>query len=48
MMNWTKDNYLVSTDDSLLQLDVIHHNLSQTTWAAGIDEATCATPSRTA
>ena len=26
MLNWTKDNYLVSTDDSLLQLDVIHQN----------------------
>ena len=39
-MNWTKENYLVSTDNDLLQLDVIHANLAATTWAAGIDEAT--------
>jgi GNAT superfamily N-acetyltransferase len=39
-MNWTKENYLVSTDDALLQLDVIHANLTRSTWAAGIDEAT--------
>jgi GNAT superfamily N-acetyltransferase len=43
MLNWTQENYLVSTDDSLLQLDVIHHNLGLTTWAAGIDEATVRT-----
>ena len=40
MMNWTKQDYLVSTDDSLLQLDVIHENLARTHWAEGIDEAT--------
>jgi GNAT superfamily N-acetyltransferase len=40
MMNWTKEDYVVSTDASLLQLDVIHQNLARTTWAAGIDEAT--------
>jgi GNAT superfamily N-acetyltransferase len=40
MMNWTKENYVVSTDNSLLQLDVIHRNLGQTHWAAGIDEET--------
>jgi len=36
-MNWTKDNYLVSTDNTLLQLPVIHANLTRSTWAAGID-----------
>jgi GNAT superfamily N-acetyltransferase len=39
-MNWTKENYLVSTDNDLLKLDVIHQNLGRSTWAAGIDEAT--------
>ncbi|WP_036169224.1 GNAT family N-acetyltransferase [Massilia sp. 9096] len=39
-MNWTKENYLVSTDAALLQLDVIHANLTRSTWAAGIDAAT--------
>lgn len=39
-MNWTKDTYLVSTDDNLLQLDVIHANLTRSTWASGIDETT--------
>lgn len=39
-MNWTKENYLVSTDNALLQLDVIHANLTRSPWAEGIDEAT--------
>lgn len=39
-MNWTKENYLISTDDALLQLDVIHANLTRSTWARGIDEST--------
>lgn len=36
-MNWTKDTYLVSTDNALLQLPVIHANLTRSTWAEGID-----------
>lgn len=36
-MNWTKDKYLVSTDNALLQLPVIHANLTRSTWAEGID-----------
>ncbi|TFW07286.1 N-acetyltransferase [Oxalobacteraceae bacterium OM1] len=39
-MDWTKENYLVSTDGALLQRDVIHANLTCSTWAAGIDAAT--------
>ena len=39
-MNWTKGNFLVSTDRGLLQLGVIHEHLARSTWAAGIDEAT--------
>jgi GNAT superfamily N-acetyltransferase len=39
---WTKENYRVSTDDALLQLDVIHDGLTRSTWAAGIDKATVA------
>ena len=36
-MNWTKDKYLVSADNALLQLPVIHANLTRSTWAEGID-----------
>ena len=39
-MDWTKDNYLVSTDNALLQLAVIHAYLSSSSWAAGIDADT--------
>lgn len=39
-MNWTKENFLISTDDALLQLDVIYANLTRSTWARGIDVAT--------
>jgi GNAT superfamily N-acetyltransferase len=39
-MHWTQAHYLVSTDDSLLQLDVIHDNLTRSSWAAGINLAT--------
>lgn len=39
-MNWAKEDYQVSTDDALLQLNVIYENLTRSTWARGIDEAT--------
>jgi GNAT superfamily N-acetyltransferase len=39
-MNWTKDGFLVSTENARLQLGVIHDYLTRSTWAAGIDEAT--------
>jgi GNAT superfamily N-acetyltransferase len=42
-MNWTRRNYLVSTDNALLQLDVIHANLTRSSWAAGIDQDTVRT-----
>lgn len=41
-MNWMKEDYQVSADDALLQLDVIHENLTRSTWARGIDEETVA------
>lgn len=39
-MNWTKGNYLVSTDNALLQLAVIHAYLYGSSWATGIDADT--------
>jgi GNAT superfamily N-acetyltransferase len=42
LMNWMKEDYQVSADDALLQLDVIHENLTRSTWARGIDEETVA------
>ncbi|WP_156895746.1 hypothetical protein [Massilia putida] len=39
-MNWTKENYLLSTDNALLQFGVIHDNLTRSTWDAGVDETT--------
>ncbi|MGP2471187.1 GNAT family N-acetyltransferase [Yersinia sp. 2540 StPb PI] len=38
--NWYKENYLISTDPSLLDIDAIHHALFRSTWAQGIDRET--------
>lgn len=42
MMNheWEKEGYLISTDPSKLDVPAIHHYLTRSTWAAGIDEET--------
>lgn len=36
ILNFTKEDYLISTDKSKLQLDVIHKFLSNSYWAKGI------------
>jgi len=33
---WKKDDYLVSTDKSKIDVDAVHHFLSQSYWAEGI------------
>jgi GNAT superfamily N-acetyltransferase len=35
-MIWIKENYSVSTDNTMLQLSVIHENLAKSSWAEGI------------
>ena len=42
-MNWANENYLISTDNALLQLEIIHENLTHSAWAAGVDESTVRT-----
>ncbi|NDL64382.1 GNAT family N-acetyltransferase [Acerihabitans arboris] len=39
VFTWSKDIYQVSTDRSLLDIDVIHQFLTQSHWAKGIDKA---------
>jgi GNAT superfamily N-acetyltransferase len=35
---WRRDGYLISTDASMLDLEVVHGYLSRSYWAAGIPE----------
>ena len=35
---WRRDGYLISTDASMLDLEVIHSYLSRSYWAAGVPE----------
>jgi GNAT superfamily N-acetyltransferase len=35
---WWRDGYLISTDASMLDLEVVHGNLSRSYWAAGVPE----------
>ena len=35
---WQRDGYLISTDASLLDLEVVHGYLSRSYWAAGVPE----------
>ncbi|MEA9389969.1 GNAT family N-acetyltransferase [Acerihabitans sp. TG2] len=37
---WRHDHYVISTDNSTLDIPAIHHALTRSTWAAGIDEDT--------
>lgn len=37
---WHNDHYVISTDNSRLDVPAIHHALTRSTWAAGIDEDT--------
>jgi len=37
---WHNDHYVISTDNSRLDIPAIHHALTRSTWAAGIDEDT--------
>lgn len=34
---WHKDNYLISTDPEKLNVQAVHHYLTRSTWAKGID-----------
>lgn len=34
---WQKDNYLISTDPEKLNVQAVHHYLTRSTWAKGID-----------
>lgn len=38
--HWNKEDYLVSTDPVLLDIDAIHQVLLHSTWAQGIDKKT--------
>lgn len=42
-MEWTKDCFLVSTDNAKLQLEPIHAELTVSTWSPGIDLQTVKT-----
>lgn len=42
-MDWHRENYLVSSDNSKLQCDLIHGELTKSTWAEGIDMETVKT-----
>ena len=35
---WRRDGYLISTDASMLDLEVVHGYLSRSYWAAGVSE----------
>ena len=35
---WRRDGYLISTDTSMLDLEVVHGYLSRSYWAAGVPE----------
>jgi GNAT superfamily N-acetyltransferase len=35
---WRRDGYLISTDASMLDLEVVHAYLSRSYWAAGVQE----------
>jgi len=35
-MEWKKDDYLISDDRSKIDIDAVHHYLSQSYWAEGI------------
>jgi GNAT superfamily N-acetyltransferase len=35
---WRRDEYLISTDTSMLDLEVVHGYLSRSYWAAGVPE----------
>ena len=35
---WRRDGYLISTDASMLDLEVVHSYLSRSYWAAGVPE----------
>ena len=35
---WRRDGYLISTDASMLDLEVVHGYLSRSYWAAGVQE----------
>ncbi|MDP5007708.1 MAG: GNAT family N-acetyltransferase [Glaciimonas sp.] len=39
-MEWRKENYRISTDNTQLQLEFIHQELNKTYWAEGIDVET--------
>ncbi|MGI9281017.1 MAG: GNAT family N-acetyltransferase [Endozoicomonas sp.] len=39
-MEWTKDEFRISTDKSLLDLDVVHLFLTNSYWASGIPRKT--------
>ncbi|HEV8285619.1 MAG TPA: GNAT family N-acetyltransferase [Chitinophagaceae bacterium] len=36
IMEWKRDDYLISTDKSKIDVKIIHHFLSQSYWAEGI------------
>jgi N-acetylglutamate synthase-like GNAT family acetyltransferase len=40
IMEWKKDEYLISTDKSKIDLNAVHHFLSQSYWAEGIPKDT--------
>lgn len=40
ILNYTKENFTISTDKSKLDLDVIQHTLDNTYWAKGINKET--------
>jgi GNAT superfamily N-acetyltransferase len=37
-LGWRRDGYLISTDASMLDLEVVHAYLSRSYWAAGVPE----------
>lgn len=40
LLEWTREDYLISTNPALLDLDVIHGFLTRSTWSAGIPRET--------
>ncbi|PTL76239.1 GNAT family N-acetyltransferase [Vitiosangium sp. GDMCC 1.1324] len=40
LLEWKREDYLISTHPALLDLDVIHGYLTRSTWAAGIPRET--------